>query len=1113
VVSFGYDPSNQFLTSVTDVMGGVTHYGYDLPGTGLLTSILDPNQASSGNPQPTLVDYDAQGRVLKVTDPLGHPTSYDYEPAQGLQTSTAVTDASGHETFYDYPDGLDLTAITQGYGSADPATTTFTAPQLRCSFTEVVTDPDHHQTTYSYNGPNLTSVTDALGHPTYYSYNSYGEVTRLQDANGVTTNYGYDEPGHGDTGHGNITSATTYVSGSNASVTNYYYGDNGWPHPGDVTHLVDADGHTWQFTYYDAGYPKTQVDPLGNTTSYSYDAAGRQTSTTTQHNGTNDTTAYDWYASDQLHTVTDADGHVTATYAYDADGNLQETFDANNRQTTYGYDLANRLTTVTRADQTTIRTAYYDNNQVEDTIDGANADTHYTYDALGRLATVTTPPTATNPSGNATIFGYDPAGNQVTKADPGGTCPSWPISYPPSLSPGDACTVWGYDAANRLTSTTYSDGTTPNVSFGYDADNQRTSMTDGTGTSQWAWDALHRLTSYTNGQGATVTYSYNNPDLPGGLEYLDRPSSITYPTATSIVVNRHYNAAGLVDCEAIATTTGTCDPTSTTASGQANYSYNTDSTLAATTVPQSGVTDSYSYDGAGARMSIGVTHNGTTLASFSYERDPAQQVTSVTATGVPADSHTFGYSPLEQLNAEGSGPNPAPNYTYDAADNPTQLVQADPTSGQLTIVAQGFDPANELCWSASGAQPAACGSAPSGATTYGYDTRGNLTTITPAGGSATTLSYDQGERLTSYGSAATYSYDGDGLRAAKTVGGSTRHFSWDGSGGAPLLLSDGTNAYVYNPDGTPLAQLNASGAVTAWYHNDQSGSTRVLTDNTGSVIGTASYDTYGRTGATSGTTTALGYDGQYTDGESGLIYLRARYYDPTTAQFLTRDPLGAVSHMAYGYSWDSPLNAGDPTGQLSGWGWVDVVAAGVAVVGGCLLTFCTADLAAGAATAAVVAAAADPNLPDQAASVGEDIASAAANVADSLAAETEGGVTDVFRVEGPGNARLDISPAGDVGIKGENALFLNFGDEARAQEFLATRLEQGFEGTTIKSFQVFSDYVDALRASAVPESLARQFPDSPVVVDVNQAADQFGLRAANFEDLLNNIIPGSGFAP
>jgi hypothetical protein len=106
--------------------------------------------------------------------------------------------------------------------------------------------------------------------------------------------------------------------------------------------------------------------------------------------------------------------------------------------------------------------------------------------------------------------------------------------------------------------------------------------------------------------------------------------------------------------------------------------------------------------------------------------------------------------------------------------------------------------------------------------------------------------------------------------------------------------------------------------------------------------------------------------------------------------------------------------------------------------------------------------------------------------------------------------RLDISPSGDVAVKGDNTLFLNFGQEARAQSFLGRRLAQGFVGTQIKTFQVPTSYVDGLRAAAVPESMARQFPGSPLVVDVNQAVDQFGLRAAQFGDLLANIIPGSG---
>lgn len=57
--------------------------------------------------------------------------------------------------------------------------------------------------------------------------------------------------------------------------------------------------------------------------------------------------------------------------------------------------------------------------------------------------------------------------------------------------------------------------------------------------------------------------------------------------------------------------------------------------------------------------------------------------------------------------------------------------------------------------------------------------------------------------------------------------------------------------------------------------------------------------------------------GQYTDPETGLIYLRARWYDPTTAQFLIRDPLVDLTRSAYGYVGGNPLNATDPLGLSS----------------------------------------------------------------------------------------------------------------------------------------------------------------------------------------------------
>lgn len=119
-----------------------------------------------------------------------------------------------------------------------------------------------------------------------------------------------------------------------------------------------------------------------------------------------------------------------------------------------------------------------------------------------------------------------------------------------------------------------------------------------------------------------------------------------------------------------------------------------------------------------------------------------------------------------------------------------------------------------------------------------------------------------------------------------------------------------------------------------------------------------------------------------------------------------------------------------------------------------------------------------------------------------------GGVTRVFRVEGPGNARLGIDGAGNVSVHGDQTLFLNFGDEARAQAFLAKRLAQGHEGTTIKSFDVPNSYVDSIRARAVPESMARG--NSVFQVDVGQTSGSFGLRGSELPGLRCAIVPGSG---
>jgi hypothetical protein len=80
----------------------------------------------------------------------------------------------------------------------------------------------------------------------------------------------------------------------------------------------------------------------------------------------------------------------------------------------------------------------------------------------------------------------------------------------------------------------------------------------------------------------------------------------------------------------------------------------------------------------------------------------------------------------------------------------------------------------------------------------------------------------------------------------------------------------------------------------------------------------------------------------------------------------------------------------------------------------------------------------------------------------------------------------------------------------RAEAFLQTRLQQGFSDSVIKSFDVPKSYLQNLQRTAVPESLAKTYPYAPIRVDITKAPDQYGLRPDQIEQLVDQIIPGSG---
>lgn len=91
---------------------------------------------------------------------------------------------------------------------------------------------------------------------------------------------------------------------------------------------------------------------------------------------------------------------------------------------------------------------------------------------------------------------------------------------------------------------------------------------------------------------------------------------------------------------------------------------------------------------------------------------------------------------------------------------------------------------------------------------------------------------------------------------------------------------------------------------------------------------TYSYDAYGNlTSSTGSVANPFLFAGQYKDTQSGLYYMQARYYDSTTAQFLSRDPAVIVTRSVFEYVNSNPLNVIDP-GGLDGCGWNPICYAG-----------------------------------------------------------------------------------------------------------------------------------------------------------------------------------------
>jgi RHS repeat-associated protein len=331
-----------------------------------------------------------------------------------------------------------------------------------------------------------------------------------------------------------------------------------------------------------------------------------------------------------------------------------------------------------------------------------------------------------------------------------------------------------------------------------------------------------------------------------------------------------------------------------------------------------GVTNRYHYDSLNRLTNLVAGTPTATLASFAYRLAPAGNRTNLSETvGGQSRTFTWQYDPLYRLTNEvitGAAPTGTISYRYDAVGNRTNRTS---TVGGITNQTFAYT-ANDWL------------------TTDVYDANGN--TRTNAGD---VFRYDVENRLTNAvvgGTSITIVYDGDGNRVRKIVGTTTNTYlvcRQNRTGYAQVLEErvNGSLSRVYAYGLDLMAQRDVASGATLYFGYDGLANTRYLTATNAAVANVFAYDAFG-TLIASNTAPQTDYlfTGEQRDPNLGFTYLRARYLNPGTGRFWTRDTHpGSRSEPPslhrYTYCGNDPVNRLDPSGH-------EYTAAGTISVGG-----------------------------------------------------------------------------------------------------------------------------------------------------------------------------------
>jgi RHS repeat-associated protein len=948
--------TNDTLIRVADGRGRQLTFEY--VGPQLLRKVSDGirsvgfQQQQSGN----------EFNLIRITNTLSQVTSHTYDNSKNvgslLTGTTYPAGNSGYSQVYDSEGRV----IQQTRGTN--ATKLFYNTN---TFTTFVTNAAGNLSTYRHSGNgHLLSLSDSAGESILLSTNAQGRRKSVTDRTGSTLGIAYDlasgQPSFITNADGTIT-AFTYTNRVVNGIRFY-----------ELASVRNPDGTTEQFAYTATGNLKEVRDRAGKVSRMSYNAFGQPLSITNAIGGVITMT---YNADGTMATQADPEsgmirfGHDAlrrATNGVASDGRMiRLKFDHGDRITSitderantthFGFDLNDRLVAVTNNLGKVTRYNYDGLDRTTNITDRLGHPISFGFDALNQLTAVT------NRNGNRMQLNYDPRQRISSIIDPGSrtwafgyndedamTSFTTPLAAKTSVRRDKmgfvsvvtnamaATTKFNRDVMHRVTAVTNPVARVD--SFRYDARGLMTNtITPVIGTARAQFNDLGLPTRIIDHRNNSWLFNYSaHGRLTKSIDPLNRTNQIFYDTrgrarrliyADGSTQTNTYDAAGnligLGFSGAPATTFSYDALNRLTNTANLALSYDAEDRL--TNTVSSGISFGAAYD-AGGRLT-NVTYKGG-LFSVGYSYDSRDRLVRVRDTLANAQIDFF-YDAAGRLTnvVRANGVNGV--YGYDAVGNTKRIRE-----GAFMDLKYSYNLAGALASLDSTAPLSAAPVTPqTNAFTYNaaqqisnagyaYDARGRAT-ASPG----RTYAWNTTSKLTRAGT-ITNAYNGAGnLLTRGTSSGSTRYHYNHAINRTPIMAEQNTATsqflryYVWTPSGSLLYMINANGNVVSYYHFDRAGSTLALTSSAGTVTDAYSYTPYGvpvgRTGTSSQPFTFLGRHGVRWDSAARIYHMRARFYEPVTARFLSRDPLwprfsDPMSLDPYNYAANNPLQYIDPTG-------------------------------------------------------------------------------------------------------------------------------------------------------------------------------------------------------